>query len=62
VEEQDWAGGPVLRHSGSNGMWYARIRVAPKREAAVLAATNCGGDLASRACEVAIERMISKYL
>jgi len=45
--------GPVLSHAGSNGLWFALARVAPRRDFAVLAATNIGDPAARQACEQA---------
>ena len=42
VVDRPWAGGRALTHSGSNTMWYATIWIAPKRDFAVLVATNAG--------------------
>lgn len=40
VAEQDWAKGTMLSHSGSNGVWYASVVVAPKLDRAFVVATN----------------------
>jgi CubicO group peptidase (beta-lactamase class C family) len=39
----------VLTHSGSNGSWFADIRIYPKREIIILAATNAGTEGAGQA-------------
>lgn len=59
VSERDWAGGKVLNHSGTNNMNYCVAWVAPKKNFAVLAATNVGGDNAFKACDKAVSEMIS---
>jgi CubicO group peptidase (beta-lactamase class C family) len=56
------AGGTALAHVGTNTMWYAVIWVAPARDVAFLAATNCGGDGALRACDAAIDAASQLYL
>ena len=46
VRDQDWAGGPVLWHNGSNTMWYCEIAIVPEQNCAVLVASNRGdGDV-----------------
>jgi lipoate-protein ligase A len=47
VVQRPWGGGTVLAHSGSNTMWYCVVWMAPKRNFAVLSATNIGGDEAA---------------
>lgn len=60
--ERSWAGGTALNHSGSNGMWFAVIWIAPKRDLALVAATNDGGSTAFAACDAAIGAMLKAYL
>lgn len=62
VARPDWAGGPALLHAGSNTMWFALIVITPARNAALLAATNCGSDDGSQACNAVIGSMIRRYL
>ncbi len=40
ADGQPWAGGPALTHAGSNTMWHAVVWLAPKKDFAVLVATN----------------------
>jgi len=58
VTERPWAGGRVLTHNGTNTMWYAVMWVAPEKQAAYVAATNCAGDFASKALDDAVSQMI----
>jgi CubicO group peptidase (beta-lactamase class C family) len=44
VTEQEWAGGTLLRHLGSNGFWLAEASLAPRKEFAVLIVTNVSDD------------------
>ncbi|MCY2959002.1 MAG: serine hydrolase [Planctomycetota bacterium] len=44
VAEQDWAGGQLLRHVGSNGFWLAEASLAPRKDFAVLIVTNASDD------------------
>jgi CubicO group peptidase (beta-lactamase class C family) len=61
----DYAGGwsvkdGELGHDGSNSYWYARIRVRPKQNLAILTAVNMGGDEATKAVEAA-EKAADEY-
>ncbi len=51
-------GGAVLTHAGSNTMWYCVAWLSPEKGFAVLAATNQGGDAATKACDEACAAMI----
>ncbi len=57
--EREWAGGRVLSHSGSNTMWFAVVRAAPKRKFAILVTANQGGQ--SEACDKAVEALLEYY-
>ncbi len=46
VAARPWAEGRVLTHSGSNTMWCCVVWIAPKKDFAVLVATNAGLDAA----------------
>jgi len=58
VLDRPWGGGQVLKHDGSNTMWYAVMWVAPERQSAYVAATNCAGEVAARAVDEAVSKMI----
>jgi hypothetical protein len=58
VTERPWGGGRVLTHAGSNTMNYAVAWLAPRRDFAVLAATNLGGNKAASACDEAAAALI----
>jgi CubicO group peptidase (beta-lactamase class C family) len=62
ITERDWAGGKVLQHAGSNGMNFCVVWIAPQRNFAVLAATNCGGDKAPEGLDRICSAMIKKFL
>jgi CubicO group peptidase (beta-lactamase class C family) len=62
VVKRSWAKGIAFTHAGSNTLWFAVIWLAPNRNAAFLAAANCGGEHAFRACDDAIGRMIELFL
>ncbi len=62
VCDRAWGGGRVLMHAGTNTMWYAVVWMAPKRDFAVLVATNQGGDRAARACDRAAWALIQDHL
>jgi hypothetical protein len=44
VTEQEWAGGKLLRHLGSNGFWLVEATLVPRRDFAVLIVTNVSDD------------------
>ena len=58
VADRDWADGPVLTHAGSNTMWFAVVWLAPKKDLALLAATNQAGDKAAAACDAAVVELL----
>lgn len=45
--------GRVLRHAGSNTLWFATISLAPQSKVAILVATNAGTEAAQRSCSEA---------
>jgi hypothetical protein len=51
ILERKWANGRTLMHNGSNTMFFAVIWAAPKRNCAIVVATNVGGDKAEQACD-----------
>lgn len=61
VASRPWAGGRVLTHSGSNTMWYCVVWIAPKKDFAVLVATNAGLDAAG-ATDQAAAAIIGEFL
>lgn len=62
VLDRGWAGGAALMHNGSNTMWYAVMWLAPEKNFAVIAATNCAGAAAEKACDAVATTMIHKWL
>ncbi len=60
--QRGWAGGTALTHAGSNTMNFAVVWMAPKRNFAVLVATNQGGDVAPQACDEAAGMLIRRFL
>lgn len=58
VAQRDWAGGDAINHSGSNTMWYTTMWVAPAKQLALVAVTNCPGPTGAKACDDAIGMMI----
>lgn len=44
MTEQEWAGGKLLRHIGSNNFWLAEATLAPGKDLAVLLVTNVSDD------------------
>ena len=62
VARRDWGEGDVLTHAGSNTMWFAVAWLAPRRDFAVLVASNQGGDEAEKACDEAAWALIRDWL
>jgi hypothetical protein len=62
LQDRDWAAGPTLTHNGSNTMWYVVTWLAPKKDFAVLVATNQGGDAAAKGCDEACWALIQDEL
>jgi CubicO group peptidase (beta-lactamase class C family) len=62
LHDRPWGGGKVLSHTGSNGMNYAVVWVAPRKNFAVLVATNRGGDGAPQGLDKVCGLMIRRFL
>lgn len=62
VTKRDWGGGKVLTHAGSNNMNFAVVWMAPKRDFAVLVASNQGGGDVAKACDEACGMLIKEFL
>ncbi len=62
VSTRPWADGRVLTHNGSNTMWYCVVWIAPKKNFAVLVATNAATAAASPACDQAASALIQDQL
>lgn len=62
VTQRSWADGPALSHAGSNTQNFADVWIAPRKNFAVLVATNQGGDEAARACDETASTLIEAFL
>jgi CubicO group peptidase (beta-lactamase class C family) len=62
VVDRGWGGGRVLTHTGSNNMNYAVVWMAPKRDFAVLVASNQGGGGVEKGCDEAAWTLIKEFL
>jgi CubicO group peptidase (beta-lactamase class C family) len=62
VTKRDWGRGKVLTHTGSNTMSFAVVWMAPKRDFAVLMASNQGGGNVEKACDEACWTLIKEFL
>lgn len=60
VQKRHWGGDNVLMHTGSNTMWYCAMWVAPDRNAAFVAASNCDFDAADDGCDEAVKVMVER--
>jgi CubicO group peptidase (beta-lactamase class C family) len=62
VKRRNWAGGKVLTHTGSNTMSFAVVWMAPKRDFAVLVASNQGAGDVAKGCDEAVWMLINEFL
>jgi CubicO group peptidase (beta-lactamase class C family) len=62
VKKRDWANGKVLTYTGSNTMSFAVVWMAPKRDFAVLVASNQGGGDVEKGCDEAVWMLIKEFL
>lgn len=62
VTARPWAGGRALTHSGSNTMWYCTVWIAPKKNFAVLVATNSASPGTTKACDEAVGALVQDQL
>jgi CubicO group peptidase (beta-lactamase class C family) len=62
LTKRDWATGLVFTHAGSNTMNFAVAWMAPKRDFAVLVASNQGGGDVEKACDEACWTLIKEFL
>ena len=60
--ERDWAGGAALTHTGSNTMFFTVIWIAPRKDFAVVVATNLGSEKAGTACDQTAWALIQEFL
>jgi CubicO group peptidase (beta-lactamase class C family) len=60
--ERNWAGGPVLMHTGSNVVNYANVWLAPKINSSIVSTLNIGGEIARNASNEVIEQIITNYV
>lgn len=58
VLRRRWAGGIVLRHTGSNGSWSTRVEVAPNRGVAYIASANARSKNAGRTVKRTLEELV----
>lgn len=56
-----WHGADVYQHAGSNTMWFALVQISPKRDLAVLVATNCASKEAREACSAAAKKLVERF-
>ncbi len=62
VVKRRWGQGCVLTHTGTNGMNYAVVWMAPNRNFAVLVVSNQGKGDVSKACDKTASLLIRKFL
>ena len=61
VSQVPQAGGTVLAHDGSNTMWYARVKILPTRNIAVLVTCNAADPGAQKAVAAASNALLIKF-
>lgn len=61
VVSRDWGGGNVLTHNGTNTTNYAVMWLAPRRDFAVVACTNCYGDGVDTAIDSIVAQLVHDY-
>jgi D-alanyl-D-alanine carboxypeptidase len=61
VVSRGWAGGTALTHTGSNTLWYATAWLAPAKNLAFVAATNCASTPAATELDAAFGPLITTY-
>jgi CubicO group peptidase (beta-lactamase class C family) len=59
VTNRPWAGGLALTHAGSNTTWYCNVWIAPRKDFAVLIATNDGAEPVARAADEGVGLLIA---
>jgi CubicO group peptidase (beta-lactamase class C family) len=62
VTWRSWGGSNILTHTGSNNMFYTVIWIAPEKNFAVIVCTNVGMNYAGVGCNLAVARIINRYL
>jgi len=61
VCKRRWADGVALTHAGSNTMFYTVMWLAPRKQFAILIATNIGGKGVAEGCDRAAGALVRKY-
>jgi CubicO group peptidase (beta-lactamase class C family) len=61
VCNRGWAGGEALTHNGSNTMFYTVMWLAPRKQFAILVATNIGGKGTAEGCDRVAGALVRKY-
>ncbi len=58
---RDWGGGHVLTHNGTNTTNYTVMWLAPLRDFAVVASTNCDGEGVATAIDAIVGQLVKDY-
>jgi len=58
VTQRPWADGAALWHNGSNTRWYCVMWIAPARQEAFVAVSNCPMEMGLKACDEAIGLLV----
>jgi len=62
VLKKEGVRGPVLTHSGSNGMWFSMIWLAPEEDVGFVVAVNAGDERAIEACRAVVKSLIRRHI
>ncbi|MBW2412161.1 MAG: beta-lactamase family protein [Deltaproteobacteria bacterium] len=61
IDNDEWAGGQALLHTGSNTRWYAWVWIAPKRDLALVSVTNSGQEPAKDGTRAALMALAKRF-
>lgn len=61
VLDRDWADGEALTGLAGHSIWHAQVWMAPRKQFAVLVATNAGSEASARACHAVLTEMVDRF-
>ena len=61
IRDNAQIGGKTLTHDGSNGMWYARIRLVRDRDIAILVVSNSATPGTTKAMTDVSKMLLAKF-
>ena len=60
--QRNWADGITLSHTGSNTLNYAKVWIAPRKNAVIMSTANIGGEEAFLAPDALIQKLIKEFI